>query len=360
VPASAGTTAASTFSKTGTDPTTGSTATSGAASGATKAGDTINWVLSYLNTTGSSATTTITDPIGPNQTYVSGSLKTPPDLAPAWSTNGGASYMTPEPTSGVNALKASGVTAGNGTVVPASPPTLGFNAGSSQGDGWEALFIGGNVYNIHHHRPAGSTTLTMLDCHVKATGAECPGYPVQYVSPTAGAPFGTGPDTLMTPTYNNATVDAASGKIFSPVGVNGSTSIGVLCTDVATGTSCGYTQLGNTAFPNSQSGNGAAPGVSGGARIGNNYYIIGTSAGAPVYCYDVTTQARCAGWPAAGAPSDPSYNPTSANGTSAFELESYGGYIFTNVVQDVAPYPRDLGCIVQATGARCSGFPVLG
>src|SRR6202022_1920557 len=91
-----------------TEPAAGATATSGGAAGSTVSGHTINWVLNYGNTTGSSANVNITDPIGANQTFVPGSLQNPPDLTPGWSTNGGGSYQSSEPASGVNAIRATG------------------------------------------------------------------------------------------------------------------------------------------------------------------------------------------------------------------------------------------------------------
>ena len=58
-----GITAALTFSKTGTDASTGSTADSSTGTvGTTGPGHTINWVLNYHNSTGSSASVNMTDP----------------------------------------------------------------------------------------------------------------------------------------------------------------------------------------------------------------------------------------------------------------------------------------------------------
>lgn len=90
LPASAGTTNASTLTKTGTDESTGASVSSGGASAQTSPGDTIDWVLHYSNDTGSAANVTIKDPIAANQTFVSGSLLVPPGtgLSPEWSNEG--------------------------------------------------------------------------------------------------------------------------------------------------------------------------------------------------------------------------------------------------------------------------------
>ena len=352
--AQAGTTPVSSFSKTGRDTTNGST-TAGGSTATTAPGHTIDWVLTYRNKTGSEADVTITDPIQGNQTFVPGSLKAPPGMTPQWSTNGGTSFVTTQPGSGVNAV---GVTGKSGTESTASqqlfsPPANSFNAGSSQGDGWEALFIDDKIYNVHHHRPSGGPA-TLLDCHIKATGAQCPGYSVDYVSPNAGDAFGTGPDVLTNPTYNNGAVDAANGRIFIPVGTEGQTDIGVLCIDVTNSQSCGYTQLGDSAFDN----NPTNPGIAGGAQVGNHYYVAGASDGAPIYCYDISTMAQCdsAVWPTAGVPSDASYAPASMVARNTWEFETYGGYLFPSIVHNDGT--RDISCIVEATGALCPGFPV--
>src|SRR5437016_3104617 len=79
--ARAGTTAASTLTKSGVDPSTHDTASSATGHvGQTRPGDTITWAVNYRNTTGSGADVTITNPIGPHQTYVPGSLALPPGL----------------------------------------------------------------------------------------------------------------------------------------------------------------------------------------------------------------------------------------------------------------------------------------
>ena len=296
VPASAGTTSASTFTKTGTDSATGSTASSAGTTGTTASGHTINWVLNYRNITGAQAQGNITDPVTGNQAYVPGSLKTPPGLARQWSTNGGVSYASTEPASGVNAVGATGQS-GPGSTGEQSlfqGASNGFRGGSARGDGWEPLFIGDNVYNIHHHRPAGSVLLTTLDCHSK-TGVDCPGYPVSYVPETAGQPFstvgGTTADIFDTSYGPTAAVDAAAGRIYFPVGIDGQGSIGVMCADVLTSTSCGYTQLAVSPLLNAIEGGEGHPAISGGAVIGNHYYLV--DAQANIYCFNTATDAAC-------------------------------------------------------------------
>jgi uncharacterized repeat protein (TIGR01451 family) len=362
--ARAANTPVSNFGKTGTNEANGSSTAGG--SGATAhAGDTIDWVLSYRNKTGSTANVNITDPITGNQDYVSGSLQTPPALDPQWSTNGGSSYVTSEPASGVNAIGAKGTSVDGSTGLQDlfSAPLASFNAGNTGGDGWEAMFIGNNIYNVFHHFGPGPQT-NELDCHNKTTGAECPGFPVDYVSPNAGDPFGTGPDTLTSASLNNGAYNPVTGEIFWPSGIAGSTSIGVACANVLTMQSCGYTQLATGAVANTGVNGGGAPGMQGGKQVGTNYYTVATLIdGDPIFCFDMTTHALCAGWPAAGVPSDPGNTIATAdpsvNGNTG-QLESWGGYLFTAIQRNALGNPTDLGCIVIATQSPCSAsFPIV-
>jgi hypothetical protein len=358
--ANAATTPVSSFSKVGMDATSGSTATETTA-GSTAAGHRINWVLSYRNTTGASARVNVTDPITGNQTYVPGSLQTPPEFSGQWSTDGGASYTGSEPASGVNAVGATGTSGpgSTGSEAIVQPPSTGFNAGSSLGDGWEPLFIGGNVFNVHHHAAAGSTT-TALDCHSKTTGATCPGYPVSSVPRTAGQPFSDSSDPTDTAYGPGAAVDAAAGRIYYPVGIDGQGGIGVLCADVVTEISCGYTQLAVSPVPNAIQGGEGHPAIDGGAVVGTHYYLV--DAQANIYCFDTAANAPCgAPYPLLGVPG---YNGGATNTSSLAavldsRLQAFDNrYVLGNIAEPNGS--RDLTCLDTTTNALCPGFPVRG
>lgn len=342
----AGTTPASTFSKSGRDSTTASTATANGPAGVTAAGDTLSWVLSYRNTTGGPAQVNITDPIVGNQTFVPGSLQTSPGLSPQFSTNGGTTYTTSEPPSGVNAVGATGVSVDGSTGAQgfSAAPTSGFVSSAGGGDGFEALFIGANVYNIHHHTAGGP----QVDCHVKATGARCAGGYPAYVSATAGAPIGTGTNTLFTAQQPDAAISGT--KIYFPASIAGGTSVGAGCVDVATNASCGYTQLGvaqDAGFAN-------LPPIDGGAQIGSRYFMLGDQA--QIYCLDTTTQSACPGYPLVGVADPGSGN----NVTYASDLQTFGDgrYVFGVVTR--ANSTHDVVCIDASTNAVCPGFPKVG
>jgi uncharacterized repeat protein (TIGR01451 family) len=346
VAAGAATTPASTFSITGVDASTGATTSSGAA-GATVTGHALDWTLNYRNTTGGVANVDIRDRIDTNHAYVPGTLRVPAGMAPRWSTDGGATFTGVEPAAGVDAVGALGANADGVAPVPVQPPATGFVGGNVGGDGYEALFIDGNIYNLHHHRPAGGGgALTLIDCHSKTTGARCPGYGASgtYFSPIAGDPIGTGPDTLRTPQVPAAFADQATGRIWFPVSIGVTNEYGVACADVRNGVSCGYTQLGTGAFPASLNGGGA---------IGSRFYAV-DEVGA-IHCFDTATATACAGLAGpAGAPA-----PQSAPNTAGSILQVFDDrYVFASTGE--GDNSRDLICLDTSTGNACPGFPIRG
>ena len=127
---------------------------------------------------------------------------------------------------------------------------------------------------------------------MKATGARrAGGYPA-YVLATAGAPIGTGTNTLFTAQQPDAAISGT--KIYFPASIAGGTSVGAGCVDVATNASCGYTQLGVA----QDAGFADLLLIHGGAQIGSRYFMLGDQA--QIYCLDTTTQSACPGYPLVG------------------------------------------------------------
>jgi uncharacterized repeat protein (TIGR01451 family) len=351
--------APSTITKTGADGATGSSATSGGAPGNANPGDTINWVVNYRNTTGARATVDILDPIAGNQTFVPGSLKTPPSLTPRWSTDGGASFAASEPASGVNAVGATGtsIDGATGAQSPAfTAPPVSFNGAGGGGDGYKAIFVGPNLYNVHHHTFTGAGGGALIDCHVKATGARCTGWGTGGLnaSETAGTPLSTAAGTYDTAEQNFYAFDAATGRVYTPVGIDGTARVGLACIDLSNNTSCGFIQLGTAAFNNTAAG--AQPEIGAATQIGTKIYAIGDQA--QVYCYDYAAAAACPGYPVSSIPAF--NNTTQASDASASNLQVYDSrYVWVNF-SDAAANRKVLSCIDTTTNTLCSGFPVTG
>jgi uncharacterized repeat protein (TIGR01451 family) len=379
LPASAATTPVSSFDVSGTDAATSTTASPGAP-GTTAPGSTIDWILHYRNRTASRAQASLSNPIGGNQRLVPGSLKTPPGLDPRWSADSGGTWQPTEPAQGADAVGATGtqVPGSTGSFAASQQTTTGFDAGNQAGDGYEALFVGDKVFNIHHHYVAGDPANpngTLIDCHLKSsTGdspASCPGYPT-YVSPVAGQALGTGPKTVTTAQDPVAAVDRATGRLYFPAGLydgQGSKSVGVACIDVVNSVSCGYTQLGLASLANNPTNRTQ---INGGAIMGTKLYMVGGEA--EIYCFDYaaddgaggTVAQPCAGQPMAADSTLPI--PGSAAGASANDSTVHAfddRYVFINYFEGTATRERDLICIDTTNttpsaklGTPCPGFPI--
>lgn len=238
-----------TLTKSGKDLTTGSTT-------AVNGGDTVQYVLGATNTTSSAAQMQLIDALQQGQLLQHGSAVAPPGFQLGYSTDGGSTYQNSEPASGVNALSASGtaVPGSTGAAVPIPAPVGTISTNATKGDGYQAIFLNGRVYNVHHHRAAGDT---VIDCHVQQTGAACPSVVSGFatwptggfdVDTTSGAAFNTStanPFPTGTPVTSSnpfAYLDAASGRLYIPVGLMNQASAGLLCANLTTEKSCGYTR----------------------------------------------------------------------------------------------------------------------
>ena len=345
-----GLTAASSFSKSGTDTTSGSTANSATGTvGTTSPGRTIDWVLHYSNTSGAVAAADVTDKVT-GQDFVAGSLKAPPGFTPSWSTDGGSTYSTTEPLTGVNAVQAGGregPATGDATAFPAS--SHGFVGASNGGDGYEAIFFNGNVYNVHHHAAVAAGGNTLMDCHVKASGAVCPGFAPSgiYASTTAGDPFTTTPlgGSFTTPENPSSGFDPTTGRIFAPISVvaGGTNEFGLLCLDVMTNTYCGFHSFG-TDFNNQA--------ISGASQVGTQ--IFAADFDGDIHCYDYSTDTDCG-----VVVGFPGFIDKSAGNVDAFysRAETFGTRVFVNYVWHSLSDARYLLCEDATTHAICPGFP---
>ncbi|MGQ0839834.1 DUF7927 domain-containing protein [Actinokineospora sp.] len=326
-------------------------------------GETINWVLSYGNTSGTPADVRIDDPIGALQTYVPGTFGVPPGFARAWSADSGASFGPNEPPAGTTNIRAGAAdipdgATGNLSYLPS--PDGGFQGSRGGGDGTYAIFFGANVYNVHHHRPAGRA-VTLMECHNKSSGAVCPGWGANgsYFSPDNGAPMNTGPDRYLTPLSPGAEYIDPSGKLYFPVGVaDGGSRVGVACVDLATERSCGFTQLAATSEPDPGGDASAYADISGNARIGSRSYWV--MASGLLLCFDTSTLTACAGFPVRVAENLPGFEP--AQGRTV--VEGFGRYVFGSLTRSLKEpgvprrFTEQRFCLDTATNTSCRNYPI--
>jgi uncharacterized repeat protein (TIGR01451 family) len=331
--AAADSTSASTFTKTATDPTTGSTVTGGGPPGETKAGDTINWVLSYRNNTGSLARVNIKDVPSGNQTYVLGSLKGPPigTNSNVFPGIGAISQWTVQP----GTTAASAPISAPGTAVVTTPG----------GDGYSVEGLGKNVYTVFHH------TGDVVFCAPLAGGI-CPGWPGQtgVVSPVAGNGFNTGNGNFTSAGENGSFI--ADGNLYweaeSTVAVSGSYPVGEMCLNLTTLKSCGFIQLDTVT---------AAPGGGGAAQIGadgiaasdGNYYIWDQAGNMMCFAPSATGGSLCGKTNISGA-----FTHYGSNYVGSPVTE--GNTVF---VDFLTPAQHTIfTCYDVTTSSICPGFPV--
>ena len=326
-------------------------------------GDVINWVVNY-NHSGSVGHLTLTDPIPAGTTFVSGSLVTPPGYDKAYSTNGGTSYGNSDanPSSPINQIKSEGDVPATQTAVTqgvAAPP-VSFNGTQGAGDGLEAIFWQDKLYNFNHHtnqtNSGTNVQSTQIQCHVKSTGQNClnpfngVGFPT-YASANNGDNFGTGTPDISFPVNNQAGINQATGRVVIPAGRAGSS--GVLCVELSTNTSCGYTEFENKNI----AGTTVTSVFSGGAMVGTKFYMIDMQN--YLYCVDTTTTPVSACGGSYPIHIDPAQTTDGSTGFPAAygannRVEVFGKYIFTSFNNGNG---FTIGCVDSTTNAVCSGFP---
>ncbi|HPQ94520.1 MAG: hypothetical protein KDI44_10840 [Thiothrix sp.] len=231
---------------------------------------TIDWVVSHVNnSTGLMENVILTDRLGPGQVLKPGTLVLPQGWSAQYSTDGGTSFSTIEPASGVNALIFS-----NPFVVPTSlgrgrtltlPMSKGVQMGGG-GDGYNpALLDNGRIMGINHHSPNPN-----IWCYDPFAEGKCDGYPLKPGIPTGMTPLAIGIGNKL---YLGD--DSGASKVYGQKGK-------LYCWDGQTNRSCGTSPV-------------IDDGYTGPVLVNNRFYVL-TSSG-QVDCYDPAAQLqRCAGF----------------------------------------------------------------
>ena len=247
-------------------------------------GSPIKWVLNYDNTSGSPVHASVTDPIGAGQSFVAGSLQTPPGWSKEYSADG-TTFGTTDLGAATAAVRSQAFvpSTSSGAAVPVPPPlSSAFQESATDGDGFRPILFGNDVFNIFHHTLLGGQET--IACTDAATGDACPGYP-KVLS------YGDPPETVST-SFTPMQFIRSDGKMFFPV--QRAADYGVACFDLVAAVPCGYTQL-------SAPGTGAAQGgsfpamIEGSAQVGPSIYFYGSENVAGVftpilYCFDPATR----------------------------------------------------------------------
>ncbi|MEA2685437.1 MAG: hypothetical protein QOE93_632, partial [Actinomycetota bacterium] len=334
-PASAQT---SPLSKTGTVVGTGSTTTAAP-------GSTIDWVVSSTNPTDGPVNATITDPIqaaGTDQAYVPGSLQVPPGFSPEWSTDGGSSFSATDQGTATNVVRASNPdlqspATASGAVLP---PPFQAVASPTNGDGFHPILFTTDagvqqIWNIFHH-----TAANQMVCTDRLTGTRCAGWTGSRALTTTPGPFGSGPSDVYSMTSTSVVVDPSDPHVYWALvvtPVDHPASAGMLCMNLQTQSTCGYTPLSTSSLAlNTDNGQPVL--------VGTKSYALAGKAG-QMLCFDTATIAACPGQP---YPMDQLY------GLSI--TPAINGQIFGAQTQQGVGTQMRAWCFDPATNAKCAGW----
>jgi len=361
-PAEADVTPLSEVSKTGTNLTSGSTAASaaapgGAVTGSAHPGDTLKWVVSYQNRAGGKAAVDLKDPFPDAGAYVDGSLQLPPNPDPTspfgaqYSTDSGANWSGGTPPAAANGVGLAGTFPPGTQQLSTNPPApveVALNNGA--GDGYNAVSSPDDslVYAVFHHNRDNPVFCAT------SSGALCPGWPTgsntsaTYVSPDAGTPIGTGSHGMTTAEVNGTFLvgdrlywEAQTTVAAQPTGP---WAAGMMCLDLSTLLSCGFTPLSATSWPpNNQTyamiaGNGLA------AADGRYYFA---DSDGRLLCFDPASGA-CGVFVLPGASGNSDSRPWSA---------TYGNTVFALNWSD-SSFSYQLSCVQVSGPSTCPGYPI--
>ena len=309
-------------------------------------GQIIQYVLRY-NPASTSGSTTITDVLSANQTYVPNTI-----IAPGWSAS------TPEYNAQTETYTHGPMGPTNFTLtIPAVSGIVGLKVGT--GDGYEPVPVvtstGTKVFDIHHHMPSSGAEPRIMCWYGGSMAACAPAYPKM---------AGVGTERRATPDFPHASIFQKkiyypSGRYYGPIsGVNQTIELGMGCWDAEGDAPCPFVTLPGNPVINTGTNplttylgtnlDGYVTGVRADPANPSHLYVYALD---KVYCVDVAIAGAlaCPGWTV------PTVNPDSTVGRSRdMFVEENGTRLFVSNTT-----PR-VFCYELASGATCGGWAAAG
>jgi hypothetical protein len=282
--------------------------------------------------------------LDPGFVYQSGGVTAPEGWSVQYSTNGGTSWVSVEPTpaSTVTDVRATKVALAAGVIINGSqfyssetvaPVPASTFTGSTGGDGWDVFFYENYVFNIFHHQNG----FVALNCLLRTTGQLCPGYNPTQTSGAAYSQF----SGYRAGDRSGGWALTTTGKVYAFTGEVSSGNPGVLCIDVTTAPpgNCGFIALsGDTNITNYNF-------LSNAEGAGGRLFGIET-ANNKLLCFDPTTNLACANSPVSLS------GTTGSSSTPKAHVYPLGDKVFAST-------DTHLYCFESSTLANCAGsWPV--
>ena len=314
----------------------------------------IKWVIDYKNSTGATeSNVTVIDPIPVDTNYVAGSVQAPTGFTTEYSTDGGSTWLTTEPASGVTHIRFTGAN----ITSPATSITDNFKAAASEiqtgvggGDGYQPILYKGYVCASYHHWPnPDEVNWVSISCFDKYTGITKPNYP-SFFSSTSGVPtnfMGNGSSNPVADilTANKPHYSLIGGKLY--YAAQRIADSGIACWNIELALNCGYTALSNTPPANLNLGNIGQGRIGGVANVGNKVYATVLD---KLLCLDASTMLACVGSPydLTSSGIDFAGNPSIADDNST-QFAIQNRYLFTS-------HWGKANCWDTVTNAICSNW----
>lgn len=215
----------------------------------TQQNSTLNWKFSVSNNASTPSYVEIEDEISSRQSYVPGSLITPPNYQKSYSTDGGNNFVQDEPVSGVTNVKAtkSDVPVGaKGDSSEIESQATSYTNSTSDNHGYVPIIVGSRIFTLFNNTTAGTgpgAGKYDIGCVEKTSGTNCPGYPKDFTDASGNTDF-------ISPFVPIHYLDEETGRIFITTQRN--TGYGVVCFDTSADAMCSnqqYTQLSSAGTP---------------------------------------------------------------------------------------------------------------
>lgn len=303
-------------------------------------GERLRWVVDYIKEGDDGSESVVVDLHGPHE-LIPDTVETPDGWTAEFSRDG---VTWDEDASGeiTHVRFVSASVAREGVVVdvavPQPIPTISTAAGD--GDGYIPLLAGDRVYATWHHMAAAS-----IVCIDTRSGAKCPGYP---------KPLG------MQTSFNSGQGFVNSGRLYMK-NRSGATH-GVLCWNLASESSCGYVPIADLGpVTGAAGGDGGWDQFSSPVRRGDRLYFAGHDH--RVYCFDMDAGQICSGYDQSGKPSA-RFGDAHATTRRLNDVIRVGDRMIFSLATSWTDAPIPLGAVVHcfdlSTDAPCAGFGTAG